>query len=365
MSVLEAAARSPDSIAYYYCRVKTEMPGLELPPAYTTAVYAPDGLLHCDNGPTPFIGRIKATSVPPPHTVASLKRALVQAEKAPGSKRGPHRSIQDQGYSKADGLGATPRTPVALVFLRDPEEALCVSDTDEAPWNDELPIVYYRLYNRGETRIAPPRNALCVKRRIAKLEGKPIYKLADLFINTTTDDPRSSTDVVDDTQGSSRDKPLLVVLPERRPGLYGTNTARWLSPSPGDTLLTDGVAHCLVNLSMPDVEQPRAMTITEVPARFPVHETSQLWPQPHTDPSLALRLLRRPLQPSTQRTQITPALHINIPLTRMCFLAAPAPTIANSTMTVQAEAGSCFYVDTNAVGIYRITVHFSPLVSAA
>ncbi|KAJ7018980.1 hypothetical protein C8F04DRAFT_1404525 [Mycena alexandri] len=251
MSVLEAAARSPDSIAYYYCRVKTEMPGLELPPAYTTAYMLPDGLLHCENGPTPFIGRIKATSVPPPHTVASLKRALVQAEKLPDPSGDLTALFKTRDTRKPMGkgarvdiltgeLGATPRTPVALVFLRDPEEALCVSDTDEAPWNDELPIVYYRLYNRGgeehsecafdrrepalatinRDSIAPPRNALCVKRRIAKLEGKPIYKLADLFINTTTDDPRSSTDVVDDTQGSSRDKPLLVVLPERRPGLY-------------------------------------------------------------------------------------------------------------------------------------------------
>jgi hypothetical protein len=155
-----------------------------------------------------------------------------------------------------------------------------------------LGSVYYRLYNRaGEEHsvrafdrrepalgridrdsIAPPRNALCVKRRIARVEGKPIYKLADLFTDTKTDDPHSSTDVVDDTHGSSKEKPLLMVLPERRPGLYnqpvlvvalpsksrgryGTNSARWLSPSPGDTLLTDGVAQSMVSLSMPSVGQ--------------------------------------------------------------------------------------------------------------
>jgi hypothetical protein len=155
-----------------------------------------------------------------------------------------------------------------------------------------LGSVYYRLYNRaGEERsvrasdrkepalgrinrvsIAPPRNALCVKRRIARVEGKPIYKLADLFTDTKTDDPHSSTAVVDDTHGSSKEKPILMVLPERRPGLYnqpvlvvalpleldsryGTNSTSWLSPSPGDTLLTDGVAQSMVSLNMPSVEQ--------------------------------------------------------------------------------------------------------------
>lgn len=204
-------------------------------------------------------------------------------------------------------LGATPKTPVALVFLTDPEEALHVSDNDEANSNGELPAresiagisgrradqvwsVYYRLYNRtGEENsvrafdnmepalgrinrdtIAPPRNALCVKRRIARVEDKPIYKLADLFTDTKTDDAHSSTAVVDDTHGSSKEKPILMVLPERRPGLYnqpvlivglpselgsryGTNSARWLSPSPGDTILTDGVIQSMVSLGMPCV----------------------------------------------------------------------------------------------------------------
>jgi hypothetical protein len=155
-----------------------------------------------------------------------------------------------------------------------------------------LGLVYYRLYNRaGEEHsvcafdrrepalgrinrdsIPPPRNALCVKRRIARVEGKPIYKLANLFTDTKTDNPHSPTAVVDDTHGSSKEKPILMVLPERRPGLYnqpvlvvalpsepgsryGTNTARWLSPSPGDTLLTDGVAQSMVSLSMPCVGQ--------------------------------------------------------------------------------------------------------------
>jgi hypothetical protein len=206
-------------------------------------------------------------------------------------------------------LGATPRTPVALVFLTDPEKALRVSDDDGADPSDELPTreptaaiswrhadhvgsVYYRLYNRGgeehsvrsfdkrepalgrinRDSIAPPRNALCVKRRIARVEGKPIYTLADLFTDTKTNYPYSSTAVVDDAHGSSKEKPILMVLPEHRPGLYnqpvlivalpsglgsrdGTNSAQWLSPSPGETLLTDGVAQSMVSMCMPSVEQ--------------------------------------------------------------------------------------------------------------
>ncbi|KAJ7687874.1 hypothetical protein B0H17DRAFT_678946 [Mycena rosella] len=168
-------------------------------------------MLRCTNGPNPFIARIKATSVPPPYTVASLKRALVQAEELPdpsGDLTGLFKT-RDARKAMAKGarvdiltgeLGATPQTPVALVFLTDPEEALRVSDNDRANSNYELPTLYYRLYNRaGEEHsvrafdkkepalgrinrdsIAPPRNALCVKRRIARVEGKPIYKLADL-----------------------------------------------------------------------------------------------------------------------------------------------------------------------------------------
>ncbi|KAJ7501745.1 hypothetical protein B0H11DRAFT_2224102 [Mycena galericulata] len=266
-------------------------------------VYATDGMLRCKNGANPFIARIKATSVPPPHTVASLKRALVKAEELPDPSERLTCLFKTRDARKAMAkgarvdiltgeLGATPQRPVALVFLSDPEETLGVSDKDGASSNDELPTLYYRLYNHaGEEHsvrafdrrepslgrinrdsIAPPRNALCVKRRIARVEGEPMYKLADLFTDTKTDDPHSSTAVVDDTHGSSKQNPILIVLPERRPGLYnqpvlvvalpsepgsryGTNSARWLSPSPGDTLLTDGVEQSMVSMSMPGVGQ--------------------------------------------------------------------------------------------------------------
>lgn len=107
-------------------------------------------MLRCTNGPNPFIARIKATSVPPPHTVASLKRALVQAEELPDPSGDLTALFKTRDARKAMAkgarvdiltgeLGATPQTPVALVFLTDPEEALRVSDNDGANSNDELP----------------------------------------------------------------------------------------------------------------------------------------------------------------------------------------------------------------------------------
>jgi hypothetical protein len=120
-------------------------------------------MLRCTNGPNPFIGRIKATSVPPPHTVASLKRALVQAEELPdpsGDLTGLFKT-RDARRAMAKGarvdiltgeLGAMPQTPVALVFLTDPEEALPVFDNDRSISNDELPT-------RESTAATPGRHA--------------------------------------------------------------------------------------------------------------------------------------------------------------------------------------------------------------
>ncbi|KAJ7460397.1 hypothetical protein B0H11DRAFT_2315975 [Mycena galericulata] len=258
-------------------------------------VYALDGMLRCKkHQENPFIGRIKATSVPPPHTVASLKRALVQAEGLPdpsGDFTGLFQTSDARTAMVTNArvdiltgdLGATAHTPVALVFLTSPKELIRAASDDEGDDDsgDELPLLYYRLYNRGgEERsmrsfdasepalgrvkresIAPPRSVLSVRRRIASVEGKPIYQLADLFTDMTADNARLSDALVDDTCGSSKENPILIVQPERRPGVYNRpvlvvvalpsefaphsgyrfNNALWLSPSPGDIVYTDGV----------------------------------------------------------------------------------------------------------------------------
>ncbi|KAJ7236099.1 hypothetical protein B0H12DRAFT_1238605 [Mycena haematopus] len=65
-----------------------------------------------------FIGRIQVTSVPPPYTVASLKRAIVQAESLPDLTA---------LYETKDAWKAL---TVALVFLQSPKEPLTITDDD-------------------------------------------------------------------------------------------------------------------------------------------------------------------------------------------------------------------------------------------
>ncbi|KAJ7913176.1 hypothetical protein B0H13DRAFT_2005473 [Mycena leptocephala] len=222
-------------------------------------VYTLDGMLRCKkkHGPSSFIGRIKATSVPPPHTVASLKRALVQAEALPDStgdltdlfetRDALAAMVKSARVDISNGdLGATPQTAVALVFLTIPEEPLPAAADDERDdcTDDELSPLYYRLYNQGgeaqcmhafdasepalghvrRESIAPPRNVLAVNRRIARAERKPIYQMADLFTNMTADNAQPSDALVDATCGSSKESPVLIVAPERRPGAQSAVT---------------------------------------------------------------------------------------------------------------------------------------------
>ncbi|KAJ6460858.1 hypothetical protein DFH09DRAFT_959610, partial [Mycena vulgaris] len=227
------------------------------PVAVYYRLYAPDGMLACKKlDQNRFIGRIKATSVPPPHTVASLKRALVQAEELPDPDGGLTQLFPTTEAGAAmvpsarvdimnGNIGATSQTPVALVFLINPQQSLqWVSGVDSGMFQgstlNTAELVYYRLYNSGgeesslrsfeadepalgrvkRESIAPPRSALSVKRRIAKVEGKPIYRLADLFTDFTVDQARPSDSLVDQTCGSSTVNPIMLVLPDRRSGVY-------------------------------------------------------------------------------------------------------------------------------------------------
>ncbi|KAJ6578432.1 hypothetical protein B0H19DRAFT_1123173, partial [Mycena capillaripes] len=263
-------------------------------------LYTLDGMLQCKNWhQNPFIGRIKATSVPPPLTVASLKRALVQAERLPDldaqltglfETRDARTAMAASALADiiTGDLGATAQTPIALVFLTSPKQPLQAASDDSLDTGDgrNLPpreSIYYRLYNRGgeepsscsfdanesslgrirRESIAPPRDTLSVKRRIARAEGKPIYEFADLFTDVLAVNPRHSNALVHDRFGSSKESPIVLVLPERRPGLYNrpaliisllpdlnrahthrpygvVGDAYWLPVKPGDIVDTDG-----------------------------------------------------------------------------------------------------------------------------
>ncbi|KAJ7021755.1 hypothetical protein C8F04DRAFT_1195154 [Mycena alexandri] len=141
MSVLEAGARSPDSVAYY-CRLKRRYRGVEAPPAlheWAKSIHRPDQghispfpltpLLHLSaRWCKPRSSRIQARTSPLYSRQWMLEKAMAKGARV-------------DILSGDSELGATPQMPVALVFLTDPEEALCVSDNDGANCNAELPTV--------------------------------------------------------------------------------------------------------------------------------------------------------------------------------------------------------------------------------
>ncbi|KAJ7652971.1 hypothetical protein B0H17DRAFT_1214790 [Mycena rosella] len=261
-------------------------------PYVSYCVYGLDGPISPKGvfgGSNPLIGRIKATSVPPPHTVDSLKRALVQAEGLPdpvGALTSIYQ-IMDARIAMVAGarvailageIGAMPQTPLALVFLAEqPNAAAHVSTTSDDIVTGEPPRwLYYRLYTRGGEApstlsldaaepglgrvkrdfIAPPRNASTIRRRIAKIEGTASYAFADLFTDMSADRAHVSDGFVADTCGATENDPVLIVQPERRAGLYNRplfilsqyQSLRysswnqvWLSPAKGEIVYTDGI----------------------------------------------------------------------------------------------------------------------------
>ncbi|KAJ6522628.1 hypothetical protein DFH09DRAFT_1330434 [Mycena vulgaris] len=239
----------------------------------------------------PFVGRIQATSVPPPHTVASLKRALVQAEELPDPNGDLTGFFQTTGARTAmipgarvtiltGDIGATPETGFALVFHAEvPIAGVHASPLEELVSGESSTYLYYRLYTRGgedasgrafDSRhpelgriqtelISPPRDVSSIKRRIAKVEKKSIYLFAELFPDMSADRALASDAFLPDTCGATENTPILLVQPERRAGLHNRpirvlsvppesgkawswGPSRWLSPSPGDVLHTDGIS---------------------------------------------------------------------------------------------------------------------------
>ncbi|KAJ7070460.1 hypothetical protein B0H15DRAFT_917920 [Mycena belliarum] len=270
-------------------------------------VYTPDGAIPlrtpADAG-NPFIGRVKATTVPPPHNVLSLKRALSAAEglaDPDGSRTSIYAVCTDTHPAEPNakvallglGLGETPGAAVGLVF----HEELSNNEYEGRHSKDEsertyVPqYVYYRLHTQsGEAasvrafdrsepavgridkmEIAPPNDVLSVRRCIARAEGQPIYRFGHLYGDPTETQPWADktllTDDGWDFPGSTATSPLLLVIPERRPGLlnrplkvleeqrkahtaFWSSELMWLAAAPGDVVLTDGV---------PRIENHRAL----------------------------------------------------------------------------------------------------------
>ncbi|KAJ6493454.1 hypothetical protein C8R45DRAFT_1212786 [Mycena sanguinolenta] len=271
-------------------------------------VYASYGAIPSKRAPDstqPFIGRIKATSVPPPLKVASLKRTLAHAEGIPdpfGERSelyhyflGVETPMADTDTVAILGLGAsfaaTPTDAVALVFV----DELSEEEESNLPKIEEEKArvlgagtkdLYYRLHTRsGEdhstrafdpevpalgcidlSTIAPPRDARAIKHCIAKTERKPIYKVAHLYADVSEELPLSNEASISTAEGnfrgSSAADALRLVQPERRPGVHNrpvrvihqqyermppsrwrSSSMFWLEARPGDIMATDGIVH--------------------------------------------------------------------------------------------------------------------------
>ncbi|KAJ6622318.1 hypothetical protein B0H10DRAFT_907960 [Mycena sp. CBHHK59/15] len=143
--------------------------------------------------------------------------------------------------------GSTPETAFALVLIEEltVEEkaavnAIKIGDTR----GDEPQYLYYQLFTQvGEDtskvsfnanepalgriekiHVSPPHGPATIKRCIAKAEGKPIYAYAELYQDISADTAMINGYYLslsrDDGVGSTEDKPMVIVQPERREGLY-------------------------------------------------------------------------------------------------------------------------------------------------
>ncbi|KAJ7832940.1 hypothetical protein B0H14DRAFT_2514992 [Mycena olivaceomarginata] len=226
-------------------------------------VYGPDGAIPsktafdpCD----PFVGRITARSVPPPHNANSLKRRVVNVENfadPDGSRTVLYhhpdsmKPLQSSDKVTIGGpgpplFGAAPKTAFALVFLEHltADEDSAINSMHISGRREENPkYLYYRLFTqvgedtsklsfddnepalgRVESILVPlPHTYGAIKRYIAKVEGKPIYAYSELYENTLAEQAIDDNKYVflghEDTAGWTADKPMALVQPERRPGL--------------------------------------------------------------------------------------------------------------------------------------------------
>ncbi|KAJ6549564.1 hypothetical protein DFH09DRAFT_1039373, partial [Mycena vulgaris] len=227
------------------------------PPYVYYLVYARDGAIIRSRtalDPTnPFIGRIKASSVPPPLTAGSLKRTLAHAEGIPdpsGSRTSLYQSPTDQAPMKDSqkvaihgiGIASTPATALALIFVAEVSEA---EKDGYRPINSAsyLPqYIYYHLHTlsgddssahafdpseaavgRIERMVIPPSaDVLTFQRCIAKHEGKPVYAFGDLYADVQDKCPQANKARMTlgaEFRGSTAKDALRLVQPMGRPGL--------------------------------------------------------------------------------------------------------------------------------------------------
>jgi len=272
--------------------------------------YLRDGLIPSKssfNPEDPFTGRIPARSVPPPHTVETLRRCFAHAEgfvdplgtstklyKNPSERQEMHDStnlpILSSESLRMPGRrlvpdGSNPETPYAFVFEKELSiEEMGTRETMGRMAQRVQEFLYYHLYTRtGEAAsihslnpdqpaigrilkadVAPPWSALSIKRSIAKAEKKPIYSFADMYPNISARTVLEDKDSPPEGLGATAENPLVMVQPERRVGLHNRpleilseetsprkllkdsknkQVGVWLTVPRGEIVYTDGIEH--------------------------------------------------------------------------------------------------------------------------
>ncbi|KAJ6461843.1 hypothetical protein C8R47DRAFT_1159088 [Mycena vitilis] len=234
-------------------------------------VYTKDGAIPSKsafNPSDPFVGRIAARSVPPPRSVAAVKRCITHAE-AISDPEG-HRTNLYQNVAAKDRMaeaarvniagdtnnpGNNPETPFLLVLIDDLTTAE-VAGIEVTQIEVGSSYLYYQLYTQtgedsskvcfdlnepsigrvGRLRICPPVEPGAIKRCIASVEGRPIYRYAALYLDVAAAEPlvdeRFYGAIETGTAGSSKERPMVLVQPERRRGLLNRPFKR-VSQTPG------------------------------------------------------------------------------------------------------------------------------------
>ncbi|KAJ7070458.1 hypothetical protein B0H15DRAFT_870543 [Mycena belliarum] len=256
------------------------------PPYLYYRLYTPSGAIPARSAfdtSDPFIGRIPVRSVPPPHNASSLARCFMNAEGLadPAATRTELYCdpFQVRSLAKLEkipilGTGAILGRSVVTAFALVLNQELTFEEKAARPKNEAISTdgqqpqeyLYYQLFTRvgedtsntsfNETEpsigripklsIPPPHNSATLKRCIAKVEGKPIYAYADLFVNISAVDAEANPDLISikgkNGYGSTTDNPIVLVQPERREGLYNRPVQIVAGKHEGTLCRTDGKA---------------------------------------------------------------------------------------------------------------------------
>jgi len=254
-------------------------------------VYSRDGAIPSKTAfdpRNPFVGRVTARSIPPPHNATSLKRCLVKGENLTdpdGSRTVLYRS-PEAPYALGPGEtvailgpempnGGTPETAFALVLQEDltDDENAALNQMDLSGRCEMNPkYLYYQLFTQtGEDTskvsfnsdepglgrierifVSPPHGADSIKRHIAKVEGQPIYIYSQLYEDISAQGAMNNRHfplMHNTSVGWTEEKPIVLVQPERRPGLFNrpikvlsnTYVVDPFCPAIGELGHTDGV----------------------------------------------------------------------------------------------------------------------------